>query len=436
MDASQLEIGQDMHDFARALWPYCRSLTGPGVTKTLEILQERHPNLGLHSFKTGDQVFDWEIPKAWTIRDAYIEHESGQRFAEFSKLNLSVVGYSTPLDIVLPRDKLDPYLFTQPDQPDRVPYVTSYYRERAGFCLSENQKNALPEGNYRLVIDSDLTNGELVVADCLIEGESNEEILLSTYICHPSMANNELSGPVLADQLLQDLERRKKESGLRYSYRILFLVETIGSIAYLSRFADHLKDRVIAGFVLSCVGDERAYSHVESRQGDTLADRALAAALYGKPNAKRYSFLSRGSDERQFCSPGIDLPVCGFCKSKYGEFPEYHTDADDLELVTPKGLAEAHNVMTSIIDAFENGLCPQVQTKCEPQLGKRNLYSTISQKGAQDTFRLRTNVLAYADGQTDVFRLCEKIEAPLTAVNDELRLLFKHSLIAGNDTAS
>ena len=430
MAAVNLQAGQDMHDFARMLWPLCRSLTGPGVRQTLDILQQRHSGFCLHTFRTGEQVFDWEIPKAWTIRDSYIEHESGQRFAEFSKTNLSVVGYSAPLDITVDRSEIDPFLFTEPDQPDRIPYVTSYYQERSGFCLSENEKQNLPDGRYRLFIDSDLEEGDMIVGECVVEGDSQDEVLLSTYVCHPSMANNELSGPVLADQLLYDLEKRQQNNGLRYTYRVLFLVETIGSIAYLSRFSDYLKRYVRAGFVLSCVGDERAYSHVESRHGDCLADRAVASAFHGLPNTKRYSFLQRGSDERQFCSPGVDLPVCGFCKSKYGEFPEYHTDADDLSLVTAQGLAEAHAVMTNIITAFEQGLYPKVTTPCEPQLGKRGLYPTISQKGTYDAVRLRTNVLAYADGQADIFALCDRINAPLAAVNDELRILQENGLIS------
>ncbi|MEP0144588.1 DUF4910 domain-containing protein [Tateyamaria sp.] len=422
--------GQAMHDLATTLWPYNRSITGPGLRQTLDILSKRHDGFRTHHFKTGTHVFDWEIPREWTIWDAYIEHESGQRFAEFAKNNLSVLGYAAPLDIVLDHADLDPYLYTQPDQPDRIPYVTSYYKERSGFCMRENEKAALPTGKFRLFIDSEFSDGEVVIGECVIPGESDREILFSTYICHPSMANNELSGPVLADQILQDLAERKASTGLRYTYRVLFLVETIGSIAYLSRFAGHLKAQVDAGFVLSCVGDERAYSHVESRFGTSLADRALNAALKGLPNTKRYSFLQRGSDERQFCAPGIDLPVCGFCKSKYGEYQEYHTDADDLTLVTPKGLSDAHRVISDVIGALEHGLYPKTNVLCEPQMGKRGLYPTISQKGSYDAVRLRMDTLAYADGQIDVFDMCERIGVNLGTLNDELEILTVNGLIS------
>jgi aminopeptidase-like protein len=425
--------GADMHEFAAQLWPLNRSLTGAGVNQTFDILSQRHPELRRHGFASGESVFDWDVPKQWDMRDAYIEHESGQRFAEFSSNNLHILGYSAPLDVVVDRKDLDPYLYTQADQPDRIPYVTSYYKERSGFCMSETERQSLPEGSYRLVIDSTLSDGTLNVADCIIEGDSAQEILFSTYVCHPSMANNELSGPVVADRLLRELRQRKAQFGLKYTYRVLFLVETIGAISYLSRFHQDLKRNIRAGFVLSCVGDERAYSHVESRSGDCLADKALEAALMGKPNIKRYSFLSRGSDERQFCAPGIDLPVCGFCRSKFGEFPEYHTDADDLNLVTAKGLDAAYNVLDSIVDAFEAGLYPRATTLCEPQLGKRGLYPTISQKGSYDAVKLRMNIIAYSDGKSCIFDIAKRINAPLASVNDEIKILSSNGLIAFDD---
>ena len=429
MNSNARQRGADMHAFASELWPLNRSLTGVGVNKTFQILADRHPELQLHTFLSGEQVFDWQIPKQWDMRDAYIEHESGQRFAEFSKNNLHVLGYSAPIDKTVSRQDLDTYIYTQPDQPDWVPYVTSYYKERSGFCMSENTRAALPDGNYRIFVDSTLSDGELNIAECVFPGESEEEVLFSTYVCRPSMANNELSGPVLADQLAKDLRARSTLGRLRYTYRILFLVETIGAISYLSRFHKAMKRNLKAGFVLSCVGDERAYSHVESRKGDSLADKALAAALMAKPNMKRYSFLSRGSDERQFCAPGIDLPICGFCRSKYAEYPEYHTDADDLTLMTPDGLGGAYDVVTSLVDAFENGLYPQTQTLCEPQLGKRGLYPTISQKSSYDAVKLRMNVLAYSDGETSVFDIADRIKAPLDAINSEIRTLSDHDLI-------
>ena len=241
------------------------------------------------------------------------------------------------------------------------------------------------------------------------------------------MANNELSGPVLATALAEYIRAMPRR---RMSYRFLFLAETIGAIAYLSRHLDHMRTHVQAGFVLSCVGDERAWSHVESRYGSSLADHALAAALHGRAPATRYSFLERGSDERQFCAPGIDLPVCGFCRSKYATYPEYHTSADDLTFVTPKGLGESHSAMRSIIDAFELPGNPCVTVLGEPQLGKRGLYPTLSQKQAIHPARLRMNVLAYCDGTNTVFDICARIGANLSDVVAELRLLYDHGLVA------
>lgn len=420
-------IGQQMHNWASELWALPRSITGPGTRATLEFFKAQHPTLKYERFVTGEKVLDWTIPKVWTIRDSYLEHESGQRFAEFKESNLHVLGYSAPLDVKLPLGELNDLIYTDPDQPEWVPYVTSYYKERSGFCMSHRDRLSMPDGEYRAFIDSQLDPGELIVGDLHLPGLVNDEILFSTYICHPSMANNELSGPVLASALAQYI--RQSYPSPRYSYRFLFLVETIGSIAYISRFLDRLQQTVAAGFVLSCVGDERAYSHVQSRAAQCLADRAIQAALLGEEKLEVYPFLTRGSDERQFCAPGVDLPVCGFCRSKYAQYPEYHTSADDLTLVTPAGLQGSFDVMASIIDAFELGLMPKATVLCEPNLGKRNLYPTISMKGSYGGISLRRDCLAYADGKTDIFALCAAIGQPLSAVVTEMTLLVQHGLI-------
>ena len=426
VDRIDLAAGEKMHRWAQELWPICRSITGPGIRQTLDWLEQRLPDLQRHRFATGTQVFDWTVPQEWEIRDAWIAHESGQRFAEFTRNNLHVMGYSAPLDVHLDREELLSLIHTQTDQPDVIPYVTSYYSPRSGFCMAERDRQSLPEGRYHAVIDSTLRDGELVLGDLMIPGESAEEVLFTTYICHPSMANNELSGPVLAAALAEHVRSLPKR---RLSYRFLFLAETIGAVAYLSRHLDTLRANLKAGFVLSCVGDERAWSHVESRYGATLADQALAAALQGRAPAHRYSFLERGSDERQFCAPGVDLPVCGFCRSKYGTFPEYHTSADDLSLVTARGLGESHHAMRSIIDAFELPPFPRVAVLGEPQLGKRGLYPTLSQKTAIHPARFRMNVLAYCDGTNSVFDICQRIGANLADVVAELRVLIDHELV-------
>ena len=372
-------------------------------------------------------MFDWEIPEEWNIYDSYIEHESGKRFAELRNNNLHVLGYSIPLNEYMSLEDLLPHIHTQPDQPSVIPYVTSYYKNNWGFCMSENDKKKMPDGEYHVVIDAEKAPGILEIADLIIKGQKSEEIFFSTYVCHPSMANNELSGPVLSTALIQYI--KSKYENPRYTYRFVFVVETIGSISYLSKNFLELKNKVVCGFNLSCVGDNRAYSHIESRLGDSLADRALEAALIGFDNVKKYSFLERGSDERQYCAPGIDLPLCGFCRTKYGKYPEYHTSADNFDVVTSEGLDGSIEIMKSIIDAFEIGITPKITVKCEPQLGKIGLYPSISKKGMSDNTRSRTNLLAYADGRHSLFDISNKIEENLSVVVCEARKLQKFGLL-------
>ena len=427
--------GNDMLAWAKDLFPIARSLTGDGVRETIAYLQGINPELATESFSTGEQVFDWQIPQEWKICDAYIEHvETGQRFAEFSKSNLHLVGYSEPIDTVMHRDALMPHIYTQPDQPDLIPYVTSYYTRRWGFCMAHNEKAALPPGDYRVVVDSTLLDGELIVGDAVVRGHLKDEILFSSYVCHPSMVNNELSGPVLMMALLRHIKETYPSP--RYSYRFILIPETIGSVAYMSRHLDEMHRNIVSGFNLSCVGDERAFSHVETRYGDTLADNALRAALFGRDNVKTYSFLQRGSDERQYGAPGIELPVAGFCRSKYGEFPEYHTSADNFDLVTAAGLQGAFDVMAEIIQAFEAGLYPRCKVLGEPQLGKRGLYPTISQKGTNSAIRTRMDFLTYADGSNTLFDLARIIGVPLRIVLEEAGLMAEHDLVSVVDHPS
>ncbi|UFI05713.1 DUF4910 domain-containing protein [Roseibium aggregatum] len=425
----------DMIGWAKDLFPIPRSLTGDGVRETFRYLQNINPEITSQSFATGTQVFDWEIPREWKIRDAWIEHvPTGLRFAQFKECNLHVLGYSLPIDAEMDRADLLPHIYTQPDQPDLIPYVTSYYKDRWGFCMAQNAKDALPEGAYRVYIDSDLFDGELLVGDALVQGETDRELMFSSYICHPSMANNELSGPVLLSALLKFVKDHFPQP--KFSYRFILVPETIGSLAYMSRNLKQMQQRIECGFNLSCVGDERGFSHVQSRYADTIADVALKSALIGKDNVKTYSFLQRGSDERQYGAPGIALPICGFCRSKYGEYPEYHTDADNFDVVTQKGLEGSFKVMTTIIKAFEMGLYPTIAVKGEPQLGKRGLYPTISQKGSYSAIRARMDVLAYADGSNSLFDIANHISVPLEIVLDEAELMLEHGLITVSDTAT
>ena len=409
-----------MLKWAKDLFPIYRSITGDGTRMTLSYFEKINPEFRRLKFKTGQKVFDWEIPKEWNIKDAYLEHESGERYAEFKKCNLHIVGYSKPVNKKISKKELLNYIYTQKDQPDSIPFVTSYYKERWGFCLSENQKNKLPDGNYKVIIDSDLKNGNLELSDAIFKGKTKKEIFFSSYICHPSMANNELSGPVLLNAIMHYIKSNYPKS--KFTYRFVLLPETIGSIAYLSKFMKVMQSNMICGFNLTCVGDERAYSYVGSRKGNTLADDAIEAALFGLSNVKKYSYLDRGSDERQYCAPGIDLPVCCFSRS-YIEYPEYHTHKDNFNVVTQKGLEGSFNVVKKIIDAIELELYPKTTMFGEPNLGKRGLYPTLSQKGKYDNTRLRMNLIAHSDGMNNIFKIAKLLKEPLDKLCNEYSLL-------------
>ena len=408
-----------MIKWAKDLFPICRSITGDGTRKTLSYFTKLNPELKRLKFKTGKKVFDWVIPEEWNIKDAYIQHESGKKFAEFKKNNLHIVSYSIPLKTKISKKKLLNHIYTQKDQPDSIPYVTSYYKKTWGFCLSEKQKKKLPNGSYKVFIDSDFKKGNLELSHAIFKGSSKKEIFFSSYICHPSMANNELSGPVLLNAAMLYLKSKYKKP--KYTYRFVLLPETIGSIAYLSKFKTVMKKNILSGFNVTCVGDERSYSHVSSPKGNTLADEALTAALLKLPNVKKYSFLDRGSDERQYCSPRINLPLCGFSRSK--EYPEYHTHKDNFNVVTQKGLEGSFDVLKQIIDAFELGIYPKTQTFGEPSLSKRGLYPTLSQKGKHSAVRLRMNLIAYSDGKTNIFKIANLLNEPINKICEEYKIL-------------
>lgn len=404
-----MPVGQLMHGIVEELFPICRSITGEGLRNSLQIIKSYIPLLRICEITTGTKVYDWEIPKEWNVDEAYIEDESGSRIVDFKQNNLHLLGYSAPMDKWMELEELKQYIYTAENQPDVIPYVTSYYKTRSGFCMSRNQLDSLPEGRYHAVIKSELKDGALTYGELYLPGETEKEILFSTYLCHPSMANNELSGPAVATYIARYVSQMEKR---KYSYRFLFIPETIGSIAWLSRNYDKLqmKEKVIAGFVLTCVGDERTYSFVSSRYGNTLTDKLLRNVMrYHYPNYKEYSFLERGSDERQYNSPGIDLPVCSVCRSKFGEYPEYHTSADDLTLVTEKGLTGSYELLLKCIQTLEYNDYYKTSILCEPQLGKRGLYPTISRKGQYDEVKVVTNLIAYCDGKNDLIDISEMI---------------------------
>ncbi len=419
--------GKTMYDLAARMFPICRSITGNGFRESLNILRLTVPDIQVYEVPTGTQVFDWTVPKEWNCNGGGIFRINGEKVVDFNDTNLHILGYSLPIDQIVGREELLKHVYTLPEQPDVIPYVTSYYKERWGFCMSENQKNALLDDEYRVVIDSRLENGSLTYGELIIPGETDDEILFSTYLCHPSMANNELSGPVVMVELIKYIQQLLKR---RYTYRFVIIPETIGSITYLSLNLDVLQKNVKAGFVLSCVGDDRTYSLVSTKYGDTLADRVLNNVLkYHYPDYHKYTYLHRGSDERQYGSVGVELPVCGFCRSKYGEYPEYHTSADNMDLISPQGLHGAYDVMVKVIDTLENNYHYKMLCKGEPQLGKRGLYPTISKKGQYDVLRALMDFIAYADGKNDLITISEIINKPTSMLLPIIKKLNQYNLI-------
>ena len=423
--------GEQMHGWVRDLFPICRSLTGPGVRDTLAYLGHLLPELQVESVPSHTRAFDWSVPDEWTIRDAYVADECGRRVIDFRAHNLHVVGYSVPVDRWLTLDELQAHLHSRPDLPEAIPYVTSYYKRQWGFCLSETARQRLTPGRYRAVIDSDLKPGVMNYAQAVLSGRSTREVLISTYICHPSMANNELSGPAVVTALGRWL---RTVSPRKYTYRLVYVPETIGAIAYIAQHLDHLKAATIAGFQVTCIGDDRAYSYLPSRHGNTLADQvALHVLRHLAPAFRRFAYHDRGSDERQYCAPGVDLPVVSMMRSKYHEFPEYHTSLDDLSLVTPEGLAGGLLVMRRAIEALEANIRPIYTVLCEPQLGKRGLYPDLSTVGSSASVAAMMDILAYSDGTRTLLDIAELIGLPIYDVAPIVKRLLAHDLLADAD---
>ena len=413
--------GEAMHALARRLWPIHRSLTGAGTRETLRIIQEELPGLVIHEVPSGTQVFDWAVPDEWTIRGARLIGPDGEVVVDYADSNLHVVGYSIPVDTELTLEELQPHLHSIPEQPDAIPFVTSYYHRTWGFCLTDRVRSRLKPGTYQAVIDSRLEPGHLTYGELVLPGETDDEVFLSTYVCHPSLANNELSGPVVAVALGQWLAQLPNR---HYTYRIAFTPESIGAITYAARNLDHLKTHVIAGFQLTCIGDDRAYTYLASRNGHTRIDRIAKRVLATRDNVVQYSYLGRGSDERTYGSAGVDLPFISIMRCRYGDYPEYHTSLDDLEtVVTPTGLQGGFDVVRECIETLEREPVLLTTTYGEPQLGKRGLYHTMLNKNTSDEVMLRTNILAYADGQhaiSDMVELFGDDEETITAMVQEL----------------
>ena len=420
-------IGAKIHEFAYDLWPLNRSLTGEGVRNTLERIRNHLPNLVIKSISSGTKAFDWKIPQEWFVKEAYIITPQGEKICDFSKNNLHLLGYSTPFNGKMSLNELKKHLYTIPEQPDAIPYITSYYSERWGFCLSQDEYNNLVDGEYQIKIDSNLFNGELNYGELIIPGKSKKEVFISTYICHPSMANNELSGPTVVTFLGKWLELCERE----YTYRIIFIPETIGSIAYLSINHEDLKNNVFAGYNVSCVGDDRAYSYVPSRNGSTISDEIAKHVLkWTDRKFVSYSWLDRGSDERQYCSPGIDLPIASILRTKYGEYPEYHTSLDNLEdVVTAEGLDGGYWAIRKALEIIERNKKFKVTVFCEPQMGKRGLYPTLSTKKSGEEVRLMMDFISLCDGMTPLLNIAELLNVPTWDLYDLVDKLLVHELI-------
>ena len=419
--------GEYMHELARRLWPIHRSITGDGVRETLAILGEEIPALRVHEIPTGTQVFDWVVPNEWNIRSAQLIDPDGEVVVDYFDNNLHVVGYSIPVDTTMELEELQDHLHSIPEQPTAIPFVTSYYHANWGFCLTDEKRRELKQGLYRVVIDASLQQGHLTYADAVFPGAVSDEIFLSTYICHPSMANNELSGPVVATALARWIDSMPNR---HYTYRVAFTPESIGAITYASTHLDHLKEKVVAGFQLTCIGDNRAFTYLASRMGNTRLDRLAKRVLSTRENVVEYSYLERGSDERTYSSAGIDLPFVSIMRSRYADFPEYHTSLDDLErVVTPAGLQGGFDAIRECIELLETEPVLVTTNFGEPQLGKRGLYHTMLNKYTSDEVMLRTNILAYADGQHSVADMAELFGESQDLISTMVLELKQHGLI-------
>ena len=416
----------------KKLYPLCRSITGNGVRNTLKIIKKEFPRLKILEVRSNQKVFDWKIPPEWNIKDAYVIDKNDKKIINFKKHNLHVVNYSTRTKKVITKKMLLKKLHSLPKQPNAIPYVTSYYKKEWGFCISQYQKNKISKqytnkDKFKVFIDSNHNNkGSLTYGELIIKGKSEQEILISTYICHPSMANNELSGPIVSMALINKFSKRKPKKTLRF----LFIPETIGSIAYLSKNLQILKKNFIGGFNLSCIGDDRQHSCMLSKYGNSNSDKALLKAYKKlKLNFKRYSFLERGSDERQYNSPGIDLGVSSIFRSKYNNFKEYHTSLDDFTLVTKNGVFGGYTVAKTAIEILLDKTLPKNIILCEPQMGKRGLYPTLSKKGNFSKTRLLMSFLQYADGTNDLDKISKLIKCKYQDVLKNYKLFIKKKLI-------
>jgi len=419
-------IGEEMHRFIADLFPICRSITGDGVRETLRMVGSQIP-LEIHEVPTGTQVFDWTIPKEWNIKDAYIKNSRGDRVVDFRRSNLHVMSYSVPVRARMSLEELKKHIYTLPEHPDWIPYRTSYYQERWGFCLSQNQLSAMPDEEYEVCIDSTLEPGHLTYGESVIEGDTTEEILLSCHVCHPSLCNDNLSGVALLAFLASHL----RTVPLRYTYRFLFIPGTIGSIAWLC-LNEGKTERIKHGLVAACVGDSGASTYKKSRRGNAEIDRVAAHVL--RTSGKEYQivdFFPYGYDERQYCSPGFNLPVGCLMRTPHGKYPEYHTSADNLEFVETESLEDSFMNYLRVIHVLENNRrYVNRSPKCEPQLGKRGLYSAVGGSADAATRQLAMLwVLNGADGDHTLLDIAERSGMKFENLQEAADLLVSHGLL-------
>lgn len=419
-------IGEKMHGLATELYPICRSITGDGVRETLRIIRELIP-IEIREVPTGTPVFDWTVPREWNIRDAWVKDPAGNKIIDFQDHNLHVLNYSVPVHQKLSLVELKKHLHTQPEQPDLIPYRTSYYQENWGFCLPHRQYEQLQDGDYEVYIDTSLEAGHLTYGELYLPGKTSEEILFSAHVCHPSLANDNLSGISLLTFLAAGLQKEERH----YSYRFLFIPGTIGSITWLALNED-ISSRIIGGLVASLTGDPGDLTYKKSRQGNALMDRAVAHVLqHSGQGYQIIDFFPYGYDERQFCSPGFNLAVGNLTRSQFGQYPEYHTSGDNLELIRPEYLEASYQVYRQVIDVMErNKYYQSLNPKCEPQLGKRGLYEAVG--GQSDRKQLQMAmlwVLNLADGQHSLLDMAERSGNPFDLIYRISQILLDKNLL-------
>jgi aminopeptidase-like protein len=421
----QGQIGSQLHSFAAELYPICRSITGNGIRQTLDMIKQHIP-LQTFEVPSGTPVFDWTVPQEWNIRDAYVAIPGGPRLIDFQRNNLQVMNYSTPVSETMTLSELRPHLFSLPDRPEWIPYRTSYYQRNWGFCLSHQQLLELEDRDYEVVMDTTLEDGHLTYGECYLPGRSSEEVLISCHVCHPSLANDNLSGLVVATFLAKLLSQRT----LRYSYRFVFAPGTIGAITWLAQNQEKTKN-VRNGLILAGVGDQGGFHYKRSRRGDTEIDRVAAHVLKhcGEP-AEVLEFSPYGYDERQYCSPGFNLAVGCLMRSVWGTFPEYHTSADNLDFIRPQSLAGSLRLCLVVVDVLENNRRYLNQSPyCEPQLGKRGLYRAMGGDSIGVEVNARLWVLNLSDGEHSLLDIAERSGLPFATIRDAAELLCENGIL-------